>query len=644
MDFFEHQDRARKQTRRLIALFALGVVAVVACTTLAVWGAFQLTGVAASANEQTERLASDIAGMGRNAQVLVGVAVVTSLLILGGSLLRLMQLGGGGAPVAERLGGRLLSHDASDPDERRLLNVVEEMAIAAGAPVPPVYLMERENGINAFAAGTNVENAVIGVTRGTVRHLSRAELQGVVGHEFSHILSGDMKINLRLIGVLAGILVIGHIGSLMMRTAFYSGGSSRRSKEGGGLIIAIVVLGGALALIGFVGTFFGSWIKSAVSRQREYLADASAVQFTRSRDGIAGALKKIGGFRRRSLLRTPAAEECSHMYFGRGVSSIFATHPPLAKRILALDPSWDGEFTRVEDQTPPPSRKKKKEKKPPTIASDRFAHAVALTAAAMIGQPTKDHLAYAANLYASIPERLRRMAGDPFSARAVVCAMLVSRFKETQKAQLGSVHRLGGPGLLNELRAAAPLVGQLDPVLRLPLLELVIPSLKRLSPDQVEGFSQLIDELITADRKTDLFEWCVRRYVINPLTNTRPITTHFYNAKGVEEEAEKLLGWLAAAGHSSMGEAKQAYAVGTEHFGIEARLMPQMESSIEKIDEAVDALRRTSPKIKKRLIEACAVVVSFDKVVTPQEAELFRALAETLGVPVPPVLPGQKLI
>ncbi len=647
MDFFEHQDRARKQTRRLVALFVLGVVAVVACTTLAVWGAFEISGIAASTNEKTAGHAEQITRLGRSAQVLWGAAIGTTLLVLGGSLFRLMQLGGGnGAAIAERLGGRLLSHDNADPDAQRLLNVVEEMSIASGTPVPPVYLLEDENGINAFAAGTTVENAAIGVTRGCVRHLTRDELQGVIGHEFSHILSGDMKINLRLIGVLAGILVIGHVGSLLLRSSFYaSAGSSRRSKDGGGLVIAILVLGGSLALIGFVGAFFGSWIKSAVSRQREYLADASAVQFTRSRDGIAGALKKIGGFRRRSLLRTPAADECSHMFFGKGLNTIFATHPPLAKRILALDPSWDGEFARIEDQAPAPKQPEPPAKKPPRIAADQFAHAVALSAAAMIGQPTNDHLAYAANLYSSIPERLRAMAGDPFSARAIICAMLVSRFTETQRVQLSAVHRLGGPGLVSELRASASSVVNLDPTLRLPLLELAAPSLKRLSPDQAETFVRLLDELINADQKVDLFEWCVRRLVVGPLRGRRRAATHFYSVnKDVEQEAEKLLGWLAVAGHSGLNDAKQAYAMGAERFGIDARLIPQSDHSPEEIDTALDTLEKTSPKIKKRLIEACATVVSFDKTVTPQEAELFRAIAESLGVPVPPVLPGQALI
>jgi len=649
MDFFERQDRARKQTRRLIALFVLGVVAVVSLTTLAVWGALLLANPAADAalEASDSRITRpfDASRAANNPLVLGSVAGGTLLLILGGSAFRLMQLGGGGSGVAERLGGKLIDYDTADADERRLLNVVEEMAIASGTPVPPVYIMERERGINAFAAGTSPDNAVIGATRGTVQHLSRDELQGVMGHEFSHILSGDMRINLRLIGVLAGILVIGHIGTLMMRSAFYVGAARSSSRDrggGGGAAIAIWVLGGALALIGFVGAFFGSWIKSAVSRQREYLADASAVQFTRNPDGIAGALKKIGGFRRRGMVRAPGADETSHMFFARGVSAMFATHPPLEKRIRAIDASWDGSFTRVEDEPAPEQKQPEPERAKPT--PERFAHAVALSAAAMIGQPTDAHLSHAARLYASIPEELRRMAGEPYSARAVLAAMLISRYTETQKAQLEMVRRHGGPGLEREIRRAAGFFGRLTPEMRLPLMELASPSLRRLSPDQAGVFRTLVDELIGADKKTDLFEWCLRRLMLRSLERDGKRAVHYYNARGLEDEAEKVLGWLSSAGHGSLEQANQAYALGAELFGMDAGLMAKTDWPIEEIDEAVDRLAKASPKVKKKLVHACAAVVSYDKTVTPQEAELFRAITETLGVPAPPVLPGQALV
>jgi len=520
------------------------------------------------------------------------------------------------------------------------------MATASGPPAPPVYVMDEERAINAFAAGTSPETAVIGVTRGTITHLKRDELQGVVAHEFSHILSGDMKLNIRLIGVLAGILILGHIGQLMMRSSFYAGGGrSSRGREGGAAVLAIIVLGGALMLIGFVGAFFGSWIKSAVSRQREYLADASAVQFTRDRNGIAGALKKIGGFRRRSLVRAPNADECSHMFFSKGVGSMFATHPPLTQRIKALDPSWDGEFIRVEDQ-PAPARERQPEREPPRIAMDQFAHAVALSAAAMIGQPTRDHLAYAASLPQSLPEPLRAMAGDPFSARAVAATLLISRFTQTQRVQLEAVREIGGAALEAELRKAAPHVGPLDPSLRLPLVELLAPSLRRLSDPQAAQTRELIDRLVEADGTMDLYEWCLSRLLKRPLDREpeRRLGTLYDAPKGVAAEAEKLLGWLATAGHAALGDAQRAYALGAERFGVDTRLVPQSDRSARELDAVIDTLRRASPKVQRSLIHACATVIGYDRAVTAQEAELFRAIAESLGAPVPPVLPGQPLV
>ena len=225
------------------------------------------------------------------------------------------------------------------------------MAIASGTPTPPVYMMQEEPGINAFAAGFTPSDAVVGVTRGCVGQLSRDELQGVIGHEFSHILNGDMRLNIRLMGVLFGILVVGLIGSILLRSSLYGSALQSRSSRGNSTQV-LLIIGGVLMLVGFIGTLVGNLIKASVSRQREFLADASAVQFTRNPSGIAGALKKIGGFEAGSEMMNPHAPESSHMFFGRAVSSgfnsLFATHPPLEERIARLDSSWqpDGETRR----------------------------------------------------------------------------------------------------------------------------------------------------------------------------------------------------------------------------------------------------------------------------------------------------------
>ncbi|MDO8345317.1 MAG: M48 family metallopeptidase, partial [Cellvibrio sp.] len=339
MNFFEHQDRARRKTNHLILLLMLAVLSLVAITTL-LFAAFVYFG-----QEHTSANAGETLGVWQGImqalsfETFLWIALGVSSVVALGSLFRFFQLRAGGKTIAEAMGGRLLSGNTADADERKILNVVEEMAIASGTAVPPVYLIE-DDAINAFAAGYHPQDAVIGITRGCIHALSRDELQGVIAHEFSHIFHGDMRINMRLISLLHGILVIGLIGEFLMRTA---GNRSVRRSSKDSSPVAILALGLGLLVIGYSGIFFGNLIKAAVSRQREFLADASAVQFTRNPEGIAGALKKIGGSSHGSQLQNEHAAEFSHMYFGQGVKSFFtlmATHPPLEDRIKRIQPNW----------------------------------------------------------------------------------------------------------------------------------------------------------------------------------------------------------------------------------------------------------------------------------------------------------------
>ncbi|HEX6961492.1 MAG TPA: M48 family metallopeptidase, partial [Lacipirellula sp.] len=344
-DFFERQDAARRSTKWLVGMFLLGVVGIV--------GATMAVGVVAIEAAQDSSLYADGAGsmFGVSEEAVAGsvMAGLASLaLITGGSLFKVAQLNGGGNVVAENLGGRRVFPDTTDLAERRLLNVVEEMALASGVPAPPVFLLSEEAGINAFAAGYSPSDAVVAVTRGTAERLSREELQGVVAHEFSHILNGDMRLNIRLIGVLHGLLLIGLIGRILLRLASGSRHSSRRNRDGNNGAAYFALVGLALMILGYLGTLIGNLIKAAVSRQREYLADASAVQFTRNPGGLAGALKRIGAAVVGSRLKAPNAAEASHMFFAQGVwegfTALTATHPPLDDRIRRLQPDWDGTY------------------------------------------------------------------------------------------------------------------------------------------------------------------------------------------------------------------------------------------------------------------------------------------------------------
>ena len=347
MDYFQSQDFAKRRTGLLVFYFAVAVILIILSVYLAIACVLRLAG-----SEKETAAVSTPADLW-DPQLLGVVALGTSALIGGGSLYKMAALSGGGHTVADLLGGRLLHPDSTDPDERRLLNVVEEMAIASGLPVPPVYLLENEMGINAFAAGHTPGDAVVAVTSGTLRRLSRDELQGVIGHEFSHILNGDMRLNTRLIGMLFGILVIGIVGWIMFRSSFGVRLGARDDNDDRKGFNPIPLIGLALYVIGYVGVFFGNLIKAAVSRQREFLADASAVQFTRNPDGLAGALKKIGALAEGSQIQDAHAEEASHLFFGEAVGGLnnffglLASHPPLVERIRRIDPSFTGDFSSV---------------------------------------------------------------------------------------------------------------------------------------------------------------------------------------------------------------------------------------------------------------------------------------------------------
>jgi len=636
MNFFEHQEAARKKTGRLVLLFVLAVISIVVLLFVA----------------SMVILGGQVEDAGALAlPVFAVVTAVTLVIVGGGSLYKTAQLATGGSAVADMLGGTPVQRASADPEAKRLLNVVEEMAIASGAPMPAVYIMENEQGINAFAAGHSIDDAVVAVTRGTIRHLTRDELQGVVAHEFSHIFNGDMRLNLRLIGVLHGILLIGLIGSVLLRGMFWSGalhgGHRRRSKEGGDGNV-LMMFGLALTIIGFVGTFFGGLIKSAISRQREYLADASAVQFTRNPDGIGGALKKIGALSEGSLMQNPRAAEASHLFFGQGIKStlggLTATHPPLEDRIKRIDPQFDGDFTSVSAKRPAPekSKKSKKEDRRPEVAQKLIA------ALAFIGAPSPQHVAYARELVDGIPARLREAIGTPWGARAAVFALLLDDDAEVRAQQFAGIEEHAEEDLARETYELMAHLEQLAPEARLPLLDLAIPSLRSLSPAQYKRFVADTDHLIRADRRLDLFEWVltriIQRHVGTAFEPKRSSRIRFHKTSEVEAPIAVLLNTLAHAGASDPSAIEAAYRAGAEALALPGRApVGDTPGNFEALDNALSLLRSAAPAVKKTLLAGCAATIAADHQVTVQESELFRAIADTLECPVPPLLAGQAV-
>jgi len=644
MSFFEHQEAARKQTGRLVVLFVLAVVAIGVAIYLLV------AAVSLGAGEyQRTKLAYETRRPNLwNAQLAVGVGAATLLVVGGASLYKISQLRAGGHVVAEQLGGRLLHHNSTSGIERRLLNVVEEMAIASGIPAPPVYLLDQEEGINAFAAGLSPDDAVIGVTKGCAQILSRDQLQGVIAHEFSHILNGDMRMNLRLMGVLHGILVIGLIGYFVLRSAMWSRVATRRSREGNPLPLLAIGLG--LIVIGAVGTFFGSWIKAAVSRQREFLADASAVQFTRNPDGIGGALKVIGGYKAGTAVNHPNAPTASHMFFGQaiasGLASIMATHPPLGDRIRRVLPEWDGQVAE------PSAGPVDSDVRPVAgfAGGTGGAGEHRGTAVDQIGRPTPAHVAYAADLVRQIPAALAEAARGPYGARALIYALLIVDDAAVRHGQIQRLATHGERGMHAEVQRLSQHVAKLDRAAVLPLVDMTLGSLRQLTAEQYRAFMANFDALAVADEKISLFEWTLQRilrqHVRPQFEKVARRRVDYYALRPLAPHCSVLLSALAWVGSADRQAAAAAFAAGAGWLdeAQELTLVSPEGCRLGVLGEAMDALDRLAPRLKQRVLEACAACVSADRKVTVNESELLRAIADTLGCPMPPVLAGQGLV
>jgi len=637
-DFFQQQDLARRNSSLLVVYFTLAVVAIVALLyALAV----AVVGYRGS-DPMTGAAVWDLAWW--SPELLLQVGLLTLLVVGGGSLFKMAQLRGGGRAVAESLGGRRLHPDSRNPSERVLLNVVEEMAIASGTATPPVYLLAEEDGINAFAAGFTPGDAVIGVTRGCVEALTRDQLQGVIAHEFSHILNGDMRLNIRLIGVVHGILIIGIIGYYLLRSAAFSGHRSRGGNRGNNAA-PLLAVGLGLMAIGFIGTFFGNWIKASVSRQREFLADASAVQYTRNPDGIAGALKVIAGFASGSRLAHPNAPEASHLYFSRGVtgllSSLFATHPPLAERIRRLDPSFDPQT--LERASAP--------------SGAAFGGAAAgfagspsgVPAVEQIGTPTAAHLDYARALIQRLPEPVFEAAHGAFGARAVIYGLLIDGDPGVRRSQLEHLREHADAGVTRETEGLLPLLSTLGPEIRLPLVDLAVPALRDLTADQYRAFAANVDALAAADGRIHLFEWLLKRILdhhVGPEFETVAAPRVRYSAlPAVADACAVVLSLLAHAGGRGEAAARRAFETAAPELD-EVRLafLTADRCNLADFDAALARLSELAPLLQERVLHACAVCVVADREISVPEAELIRAAADAMGCPMPPLLPGQPLV
>lgn len=628
MDFFSSQDVAKRNTTKLIVLFALAVISMVVLVNLAVMiglGLFNL--------ESGDQVQIDWPIF-----FAVGFGVVT--LIGLGSLYKINSLSGGGDTIAQQMNGEIVFSDSSDIKRKRLHNIVEEMAIASGVPVPSVYII-RGSGINAFAAGHSYSDAVIGVSSGAMEQLTRDELQGVIAHEFSHILNGDMRINIRLIGVLHGILLIGMIGSYLLRLT----PRSRNSKGGAGF----VVMGIGLVVVGYSGTFFGNLIKAAANRQREYLADSAAVQFTRNPDGIAGALIRIGSTKNGSLINRAGVEEISHALFSQGLTSLFATHPPLKKRIKRILPVWDGTFTPL-NATPTPQADTKSKQTTKERLSKKDIGMVAAAGAAVIqgrkivdqvGRLSQDNLAYARQFINTLPKKLMQAIHTPYGAQALLYSIVLDRDENERRKQLLYLEATLDHGTYSEITGLTTLVASLKSSQRLPVVDLALPSLRQLSSNQYQRFKENLMALIVADKKINFFEWVLQKVVIHHLdgtfnNGTRTITKEPSIRRTGEAGAIVLSIFLNNMKQGGLSRQEVVAQILLNTGWIETKKLHNKEKiSLKELDAALDDLVELKPRFKKMLLEACATVVMADNQVLTQETELLRAVASSLNCPMP---------
>jgi len=650
MDFFARQDHARKLTNRLVWMFALAVIATVVAVNLLAYGGVEWylneTGVRGTRPLNVEATSGQRTGpwityLHLKAQL---AATLVTLAIIGlGSLYKTAQLRGGGPAVAVSLGGRP-AQPGRDPREQQLVNVVEEMSIASGVPMPQVYVLEREDGINAFAAGLGQQDAVVAVTNGALHRFTRDELQAVIGHEFSHILNGDMRINLRLMGLIHGILVIALTGRLVMRLAASSGRSRSSNSKGNGAL-PILIGGIALLVVGSIGYFFGQLIKAAISRQREFLADASAVQFTRNPQGMADALRRLGAGSARAYVAHPRTSEVSHMFFGTATSAAFmsllATHPPLAERVRAIDPTWDGTWPGAEE-APMPSVTHRSAAAVTSLAGSP-APISADSVVARVGTVSPDQVVLGAALVDSLPDVVRNAAHDPYSARAVVIALIMGPDRAKAVPLMDLLERSGDHPLVREVRRLHPLIAKLDARARLPLLEISCPALQQLTATQRPPFLALLNLLAKADGIISPTEYCLTRLVAAHLTP--PSSNHggIHALAPILGSASVLLSALVRFGHSEPQAQRDALAAGAARLverGDTLALLPVNQCGPTQLDAALELLTKASPGIKRRVLDACAWTVAADGVVQPGEAELLRVVSMMLGCPMPPFANG----
>ncbi len=624
MDFFAKQESARKSTFRLILLFLVAVFGVILATdlVLALGYYFVLDGPFHLRLFQYPTLDE-----------------VILLAIVFFALRRLYQLRDGGESVAKMVKARQVLRNASSLEEKRLLNVVDEMAIAAGVAVPSVWVMDKEDGINAFAAGYSPNQAVIVVTSGALAKLNREELQGVIGHEFGHILNGDMRLNVRLIGILAGIVVVGEAGLLVIRLG--------ASADDGAF--AIIPFGAFIAAVGYIGVFCGRMIKAAVSRQREFLADASSVQFTRNPDGLVSALEKIR-HGNGTLVKNAYAGEMSHMFFGQAFSAkafadLLATHPSIDDRLTSLT-GRKPQALPPSMVTPPAQPASLSPESDADAAMAGFGGDLARTMLAQVGTATPEHVELASRQLAAMPDALRQSLNTPQGARCAVFAYLISSDAAVLAIQVRALTKAGDGAMVDKLAEVATALQALGPKARLTVLALALPALRQMDQTARDVFLVAVDELVMADQQVTLSEFVLRTILQWQLSAsaTRAERVRFQTIASVKDDVVLLLATLARAGSDNPKAQALAFDRGAARIKLLANFPAGATLDAKALSAALNRLRQLSPLKKPQLILACVDTALADGKLLVAEFELLRTIGMAIDCPMPPMLETQSIV
>jgi Zn-dependent protease with chaperone function len=636
MDFFGAQARARQQSRLLGWGFAACLLAVVLVLNAAVLTALR---VGYASGDHPEPYGNSLTEW---ALLHPGPVFWTTLLVGGfigcASLFRMMQLREGGGYVARSVGGVRVERSTPDPRRRLLHNVVEEMALASGVPVPEVYVLERDNSINAFAAGHTPANAAVTVTYGALQRLNRDQLQGVIAHEFSHILNGDMRLSIRLMGLIFGLMAVAMAGRMLIR---FSGSGDKR-------VAPMLVLGLGIAIVGQVGFWGGRILQAWISRKRECLADASAVQFTRNPDGLRDALIRAAAGPRQPF-GSVAMEEVAHMLFAPGPDRWLATHPPLLERVHALDANVNQAQLESMIRRAQTQWQRDQAEQPPASAApadSRIAHAATVPAAAAliaatIGAPRAQHLDYAVTLRRALPAALRASAEAPEQAQVLLLALISFTDPALRERQLERIASVLGPEVAQKVQQAVAITFTLEPLLRLPAVLQLFPALRALPIADRATLMQLLRQLTRMDGKISVFEYSLEKLALRGLAApSRPRDPHGRMALGDRSNQLGIVfAVLARHGARDEAQARHAYEAGI------ASLLPRerppyavLESWVPLFDQALEDLCALQVTAKQLLIEGLVRTIAHDELLAPSEAELLRTICAVLECPLPPVL------